>query len=137
MRPGGLRRYRRQSAGFSLLEILVAFSILALSLAVLMQIFSGGMRNTQAAASYSRAADLAESVLTRVGVDLPLIQGAQNDNERGFHWDLYITPYQITVFVSPPQGLEFYQITARVSWGDAHGAHSLELHSLRAAQALQ
>ena len=36
---------RRAERGFSLLEILVAFSILALSLGVFMQIFSASLRN--------------------------------------------------------------------------------------------
>ncbi|MCH8138003.1 MAG: type II secretion system protein, partial [Proteobacteria bacterium] len=40
----GRRGARRRSGGFTLLEVLVAFTVLAISLGVLFEIFSTGMR---------------------------------------------------------------------------------------------
>jgi general secretion pathway protein I len=111
----------------------VAFSILALSLGVLMQIFSSGIRNAQVSAAYSQAADLAESLLARAGVDLPLALGVQSDNEQGYQWDLEVVPYPIPDLIAPVQGVEPYQVTARVTWSNSGGTHSLELHTLRLA----
>jgi type II secretory pathway component PulJ len=53
-----MRRYRQ--TGMSLLEVLVAFAILALVLGVIMQIFSSGMRASRLGESYSKAVLLAE-----------------------------------------------------------------------------
>uniref|UniRef100_UPI0035939C60 type IV pilus modification PilV family protein n=1 Tax=Thiocapsa sp. TaxID=2024551 RepID=UPI0035939C60 len=57
----GLRSRPGLQSGFSLLEVLVAFAILAVSLGVLMQIFSQATRTTLLSSQYSRAASLAES----------------------------------------------------------------------------
>ena len=59
-----------RQAGFSLLEVLVAFAILALSLGVLLQIFSRAMSTTAVSGSYSRAAAMAEARLAEVGVTI-------------------------------------------------------------------
>lgn len=126
--------FQQRQSGFSLLEVLVAFSILALSLGVLMQTFSSAIRNARVSAAYSQAADLAESVLARVGIDLPLDQGGQSDTEQGFRWTLEIAPYTIADLAAPAQGIAAYQVTAQVSWSDPTGTHSLALHTLRLAQ---
>jgi len=115
----------------------VAFSILALSLGVLMQIFSSAIRNARVSTAYSQAADLAESVLARVSADLPLTPGGQSDTELGFRWVLEVVPYPLAGLAAPPQGVAPYQVTAQVSWSDPAGVHSLALHTLRLAQLLQ
>ena len=50
----------RQS-GFSLLEVLVAFAILSMSLGVLYQAFSNSLRNVGASGDYSRAMIIGEA----------------------------------------------------------------------------
>ena len=66
---------RKPQRGMTLLEILVAFVILSLTMAVILHIFSGGMRNSKSAESYSRAVFLAQSRLAAVGVERPLTPG--------------------------------------------------------------
>ena len=128
----GVRRY---SEGFSLLEVLVAFSILTLSLGVLMQIFSGGIRNTLVGASYSRAVDLAESTLALAGTEYPLEPGMHSGQDRQFQWSLEIAPYLPEDLLAPPQHLALYHVAARISWGEAGESRSLVLDSLRLTRA--
>ena len=66
---------RSHSRGMTLIEVLVAFVVLSLTMAVLMQIFSGGMRNARLASGYSRAVFLAESRVAAAGVEQPLVPG--------------------------------------------------------------
>lgn len=62
----------RAARGFTLLEVLVAFSILSLSLGVLIQIFGSGLHRTALAEEYTLATLHAESLLARFGVEEPL-----------------------------------------------------------------
>lgn len=126
---------RRGSAGFSLLEVLVAFAILALSLGVLMQIFSGGIRNTLAGTAYSRAADVAESALALAGTEIPLEEGVHGGQDREFQWSLEITPYEPADLLAPPAHVTLMRVSARVSWGEAEENRSLVLDTLRLARA--
>ena len=66
-RAGARLSPRRASAGFTLMEILVAFVVLATAVAVLYQTFSTGIRNVDAIAGYSEAIAIAEGKLTRAG----------------------------------------------------------------------
>lgn len=122
---------REQSSGFSLLEVLVAFAILAMSLGVLMQIFAGGMRSAKLTGVYSKAVDLAESVLARVGVELSPLQGVRSGTEGELQWAVDAVPYQLEGFVAPPQSVELYLVTARVFWTDGAASREVTLHTIK------
>ena len=55
-------------AGFSLLEMLVAFTILAFSLVVILRIFSSGIGTAVTAEEYTAAVQIAESLLAKTGL---------------------------------------------------------------------
>jgi general secretion pathway protein I len=67
----------RRASGFSLLEVLVAFVILALVGTALFRLFSGSLNNASAADDYSRAALVAESVLAEAASTRPLREATQ------------------------------------------------------------
>lgn len=124
--------------GFSLLEVLVAFSILALSLGVLMQIFSGSLRNASSAQEQAQAVALAQSLLTSAGVESPLVAGESSGDVDGrFHWRLRAGPFQGEIpggdAIIQPGKLELWEVIAEISWGgDARGmARALSFASLR------
>ena len=123
----------RSSEGFSLLEVLVAFSILALSLGVLMQLFSGGMRNTLVGASYSRAVDLAESTLALAGTEIPLQPGSHSGEEKGLRWELDIQTYFPEELLAPPANIEAFHVSVRVAWDGSGSGRSFSLDTLRLA----
>ena len=64
--------------GFTLMEILVAFVVLATAVAVLYQTFSAGIRNVDAITGYSQAISLAESKLMALGLEKPLAEGDES-----------------------------------------------------------
>ena len=78
-------------AGFTLVEILVAFSVLALALGALLPAFSGGLKSIGASESYVRASLLARSTTDRVGIEIPLEEGEYSGTaEDGFDWSVQI-----------------------------------------------
>jgi general secretion pathway protein I len=80
--------------GFSLLEILVAFIVLALAMTILMQIFSTSLVGASITDKYARATMLAESKLAAVGVEEVLKEGASNGTvDEIYNWAIEIKPY--------------------------------------------
>ena len=123
--------YRIQH-GFSLLEILVAFSILALSLGVLYQIFSQGSRSAILAEEYTRATIIAESRLASIGV----LDHFRNNDDRGteenkYHWSTSIQPYAETEPSRFTTGFHLYEVTTQVSWDSLGKQHVVELQTLK------
>src|SRR5450432_1107900 len=84
-----------REAGFSLLEVLAAFVILALVGTALLRVFSGALGNVAASDEYSRATLYAESRLAGLGVEAPLREGTQQGtSDDGYYdWTAKIEPY--------------------------------------------
>jgi len=136
----------RKQRGFSLLEILVAFSILALSLGVLMQIFSGSLRNTEVTHDQAQAVVLAQSLLAAAGVETPLTPGETSGVQTGkFRWLLRTRPLPDevraggTAAVRVPPVLDLWEVTASVTWGGVSGSpeRSVSLATLRIQPAVK
>lgn len=124
---------RRRQQGVSLLEVLVAFAILGLCLGVLLQVFSGGLRNTALAEDYTQAALYAESILAAVGEEAPLAPGEDlgRVNDR-FAWRIRITPY-VDELLPPDSPMVLYWVTVEVFWQGVVSNRSVVLETLRLA----
>lgn len=130
MNEGG----RHAIKGFSLVEVLVAFSILALSLGVLLALFSSGLRNAGIAHEYSRAVTLAESKLAEVGVTEPLALGQRQGAFDGqYRWRTEVAEYIPEEATMASEPLRAYQVTVRVNWSGALGDRSVALSTLKFA----
>ena len=121
---------KRASAGFSLLEILVAFVILALTLSVIMQIFSGGLRNAGFADDYSRAILLAESKLAELGAQ-PTEGEAEGEFGEKYRWRSSIRPWagdaDTPGMGARPLPVRLMEIEVRIAWGKQGGSGSREI----------
>jgi general secretion pathway protein I len=119
--------------GFTLLEVLVSLAILAGALAVMFQVFSRTLETTADAKSRTIAASLAQSLLARVGSDIPLKEGeSAGAFDDDFRWRLRMTPYLPDhfgeiLFVRP------YEVSVDVSWDAGSRVQSVHLSSLRLA----
>ncbi|MDO9270920.1 MAG: prepilin-type N-terminal cleavage/methylation domain-containing protein [Methylobacter sp.] len=107
--------------GFSLLEILIAFSILALALGILLKIFSAGVNTAGVAGEYTAAVQVAESLMAQTGVEAPLQQGEATGLKNGkYHWRVSVSPFQFTAenldVTTIPVAL--FKVKVIVSWGD-------------------
>lgn len=130
-----------RQTGFSLLEVLVAFSILALSMGTLMQIFSGGLRNVGLSEDYARAVAIAEDQLVAIGIELPLIPG-ESRGELGekFRWHRVAQPLEGNFLseqadqqaISSVSNFGLMGISVTVEWdSDTTNRRSLALHTAR------
>lgn len=107
--------------GFSLLEILIAFCIMALSLGILLNIFSGGINTAIIAEDYTIATQVAESVLAKVGSEIPLKNFQDSGTEREkYQWSVSIVPYVLNPEMADPKNAvaEMFKVNVTVEWGD-------------------
>lgn len=120
--------------GFTLLELLVAFVILSLTVAVLMRSFGQDLRSATLSRDYTVATLHAESVLAGVGIEQPLTEGEQSGQfDDGFQWQVDVQRYQDPTL--PPDqhriGITPYRVVVRVSWGTSAESHAISLQTLR------
>ena len=133
----------KSGRGFSLLEVLVAFVILALILGVTMRIFSGGLRNASNVDEYQKAMLLAQSKLATIGIDTPLKTGQTfGEYESGHRWIVSIRPYwepQMQITGQIPQTgqpalimpITLMLVEVQVQWGDIEKPRVANLATLR------
>ncbi|MDF1584266.1 MAG: type II secretion system protein [Methyloprofundus sp.] len=125
---------RHLQAGFSLLEILIAFSILALSLGVLLNIFSGGLNRAIVSEEYQQAVTIAQSKLAAAGVEWPLADGdKQGQMLDKFNWTLFIQPLNSDDIdaAAAPLNIQTYQVVARVQWLAGNDDRQIELTTIK------
>ena len=106
-----------RSQGFSLIEMLVAMTIMAMSLAALYEATAGATRNVRVDEKYSYAYLLAESVLAENAVVDIGGMSAQGETAGGFQWRVNTTPVEGDLPKGLKEGsLQLIQVT--VSWGE-------------------
>lgn len=125
------RRRRQQARGFTLLEVLIAFAILALAMTALMQTFGSGMRGVEASERHLTAALMARSLLDRVGHDIPLEPGEIKGASGLFAWTVSVRPAASTDRQTSDELTVIpYAVLVTVGWP---GSRAITLESYRLA----
>lgn len=123
----------KKHKGFSLLEILVAFSIMSISLGILLQIFSSGVNTAMVAEEYTVATQIAESLMAKNGIEEPLTIGEMSGIEaEKYHWRVSVKDYGNPVFENDA-GLMMVQVL--VKWGNEQSNNrAVELNTVKIGQ---
>jgi general secretion pathway protein I len=111
---------RSNQDGFTLLEVLVAFSILVMGLAAVYRIFIGGLHNEQVVEAETSAVLWAQSRLSAIGVTEPLAANS-GSLENGRSWRVDVSPVAGGNDQGPAQSASPYWVTVTVTWGLAAG----------------
>jgi general secretion pathway protein I len=124
---------RRRHSGFSLLEMVVAIAILALSLGALYQAISGATRNVRTGEKYAYGVELARSLLADNNfIDVSGVN-KKGETEGGFKWAVQSLAVELPNSTLPRDALHKLEVT--VSWQDGVKRRQFVLHSVVGAYA--
>ncbi len=120
--------YSRLSSqkGFTLIEVLIAFSIVSISLVMVMQLFSSGLKSSRKTCDYTTAVVHAKDRMEAFLLD-PVAGSGEFDD--GFTWRSEMEAYK-----EPEESpVNLMKIIVIVSWpNNVSGERSIELVSLKA-----
>ncbi|WP_290704258.1 type II secretion system protein [Amphritea sp.] len=111
-----MKRSKRQQ-GFSLLEVLVAMIIAALTLGVILNLFSSASKSATINSDYRSAIQVAESTIEQLASN-PLRSSELEGSESGYRWRASITPWETADTQPLRSPFVLYEVEVRVSWGN-------------------
>lgn len=115
----------RRGEGFTLIEVIVSMAILGISLVLIMQLFSAGLKSAKASCDYTiaivHAKDKMEELSTTLGND-------SGTFEDGFKWETEVEDYKQI----EESEYKLKKLIVRIGWPEAlKQQKSLEMVSLR------
>jgi general secretion pathway protein I len=110
-----------ENRGFTLIETLVAISILAISLVVILQLFSGGLKSSRLSDEYTRGIFHAREKMDEILLAGELTEGViSGDYDDGFRWKAEALPLDIPEAKNVTLPVRAFTIKVDVMW-DAGG----------------
>ena len=129
------RNQMRRVGGFSLLEMLVALTIMGMALSVLYQSVSGATRNTRLASEYAIATALAESTIDEFANRLKVGEEVRGDFGE-YRWSAIAnttSTIENTELDAGGDGGLLSLLTVSVEWQGLGGTRMITLHTIERA----
>jgi len=123
---------RHGPEGFTLMEIMVAMMILALSLTAVLQLFSDGLRSGQLSKTYLLGVYHARAKMEEVLVVDEIIEEIRRGElADGFTWQVAVERQIDERAVNNSSGLVLFKVTVTVNWPERGHIKSYIIESLR------
>jgi len=116
--------------GMSLLELLVAFAIMAIALGILYKTSGASARAVGQANQAQRAAFLMDSLL-EAGDGVPPDGWNASGESAGYGWTVRSQPYATELGRASPGVVELHQLSIVVSWHEGGQTRQIEASTLR------
>lgn len=119
-----------RSAGFTLLEVLVALTLFAVVGGALLGLFQSGLRATSLGSDYAHAALLARSKLTELQVYATLVPGTyEGEFDDRYRWRVSLSDRATDVEESLLRQVPL-DVALEVSWGEDTDARQIVLSTV-------
>jgi prepilin-type N-terminal cleavage/methylation domain-containing protein len=126
----------RQAAncqGFSLLEVLVATTLMGLVLVVLLQVLTGAMRAQEMTLEHARALQVAERALQESCTALNLAAAQHQGQAGSYNYLVKVTPQYEVADQALDRVVKCSLIQVTVSWQERGSTRSVSLETIRTA----
>jgi general secretion pathway protein I len=125
---------RTKDAGFTLLEVLVALTILAVAFGVTIAAIGPALHRIGTDVAERNAITYAQSLMARVGADVPLVDGTTNGRDGNLSWSVGITPW-LAPWQKDEQPnflpLRAHMVKVSVSWPGPQNDPTLSMSTVR------
>lgn len=126
------KKQHHSSNGFTLIEVLVAMMILVISLVVLLQLFSGGLRAGRLSDDYTRAILHAREKMEEILLFEKSGSGEQEGEFKdGFKWKTKIVRIENTEEETAKMSLDSFNVKVEVTWFEGSREKHFEINSLK------
>jgi len=147
LKTGSPIKSRQRSGGFTLLEVMLAFVIFALSFATVLEIMAGSMRSVGRASDDTEVALLAQSLMDLVGNEIPVEEGEYSDTAMDrYKWQMNIALYDAvgepqegvglsTQELADMSGIELYRVDLYMDWETGRRQREMHFSTIRSVLA--
>jgi general secretion pathway protein I len=126
-----------RTAGFTLMEVLVALAVVGLAMGAIAGVFSNGLLGHETASGAESALALAEEQLA-LAAAAPRPGATSGTYDGRFAWQTTVAPFQDTADKDAPAPASLpslYRIAVNVSWRDGRRSRQVSLSTLRLGSA--
>ena len=140
-RSTSMVRLDKSQKGFTMIEILAAFSVFVLAFSMALQILSASINNTRRSSEYTQAALWAQSIMETVGMERPVEDSLEQDRfDDEYSYSLSIEPYELAGddrLLREAVPIDLYRVELVVTWGDPQRERQARFVTLRSVQGEQ
>ncbi|MCX5913141.1 MAG: type II secretion system protein [Deltaproteobacteria bacterium] len=128
----------RGRGGFTLVEVVVAMAILGISLVLVIELFSGGLRLGRASEEYTVAAQLARQKIEEIALYKKVEEGIEEGEfDSTYRWQVEVKKIDLLLLANetdykPPADL--YQIQVRIIWKSGSKERTTRIETFRAVK---
>ncbi len=122
----------KNQQGFSLLEVLVAFSLFAVSFSIILQIYSKGASSARLSDEYATAVIIAQSSMANIGVETFPDTGLHQESDGIYQISINIQEINDeNNFFDIEKTISKKDVSLDVSWQHKGKSHSIQLNSMK------
>lgn len=132
---GSKAQMARFNKGFTLIEVVVALAILGVGLAIIIELFSGGLRLGRTSEEYTKAANYARMKMEEISSQQDIEEGMkEGEFDNGFRWQVNVKKIDILPIEKNPDfkpPVELFQVKINILWKSGLKEKSTRIESYK------